>query len=66
VDALVGDDPRSRLGDFFHQLHHKFFECNYGNSEVPLDRMTGSFHDGTRGATKAMRARMKLARQVRG
>jgi len=63
ISVAGGKYPR--LGDFFHQLHHEFFECNYGNSEVPLDRMTGNFHDGTRGATKAMRARMKLARQVR-
>lgn len=35
------------LGTFHHQLHHRFFECNYGGLEVPLDQWTGSFHDGT-------------------
>jgi len=51
-----------RLGDFFHVLHHKFFECNYGNSEVPLDKMGGSFHDGTKQGTREIRGRMSKAR----
>ena len=54
-----------RLGDFFHQLHHRFFECNYGNSEVPLDKLSGHFHDGTQAATRKMRERMKQDRKVR-
>jgi len=36
-----------RVGDFFHQLHHRFFDCNYGALEMPWDRLFGSFHDGT-------------------
>ena len=47
------------LGDFFHQLHHRYFECNYGSEEIPLDRWFGSFHDGTREATARIRARKK-------
>ncbi len=35
------------LGTFHHQLHHRYFKCNYGGLEVPLDQWTGSFHDGT-------------------
>ena len=35
------------LGTFHHQLHHRFFECNYGGLEVPMDKWTGNFHDGT-------------------
>ena len=38
---------RFELGDFHHQLHHRFIECNYGGLESPLDEMIGSFHDGT-------------------
>ncbi len=41
-----GGKKRLRLGDFFHQLHHRFYECNYGTSELGLDRLHGSFHDG--------------------
>ncbi len=25
------------VGDFFHQLHHRFFDCNYGTWETPWD-----------------------------
>ena len=39
--------PRFELGDFHHQLHHRFIECNYGGLESPLDEMIGAFHDGT-------------------
>ena len=35
------------LGDFFHQLHHCYFNCNYGSDAVPLDRWLGTYHDGT-------------------
>lgn len=36
-----------RLGDFFHQLHHKYFDCNYGAFETPWDERFNTFHDGT-------------------
>ena len=36
-----------KLGDFFHQLHHRFIDCNYGSEETPWDKVFGSFHDGT-------------------
>ena len=35
------------LGTYHHQLHHRYFECNYGGMEIPMDRWTGNFHDGT-------------------
>ncbi len=35
------------LGTFHHQLHHRYFECNYGGLEIPMDLWTGNFHDGT-------------------
>jgi len=33
---------------YFHYLHHKYFECNYGELSIPLDKWLGSFHDGTK------------------
>ncbi|MEJ6602738.1 MAG: sterol desaturase family protein [Verrucomicrobiia bacterium] len=33
-------------GSYFHYLHHRHFECNYGESTVPLDRWFGTFRDG--------------------
>ena len=44
---LVKDERALALGNFHHQMHHRYFECNYGNLEVPWDKLFGSFHDGT-------------------
>ena len=38
---------RFELGNFHHQLHHRFIECNYGDIDSPLDELIGAFHDGT-------------------
>lgn len=57
---IVKDKEAMKAGSFHHQLHHRYFECNYGSEEVPLDRWFGSFHDGTEAATKRIRARKKL------
>lgn len=54
---LIKDKKRMELGDFFHQLHHKHFKCNYGTSEMPWDRWFGSFHDGSDEATARIRKR---------
>lgn len=48
-----------KAGDFFHQLHHRYFECNYGTSEIPFDKWFGTFHDGSAGATARTRAHKK-------
>ena len=45
--------------DYFHYLHHRYFECNYGTPEVPLDHWFGTFHDGTVKAHEAMREKRK-------
>jgi sterol desaturase/sphingolipid hydroxylase (fatty acid hydroxylase superfamily) len=44
-------------GDFFHYLHHRYFECNYGSPNVPFDRWFGSFHDGSPEAHAQMKER---------
>lgn len=56
---LVNARKRMALGDFFHQLHHRYFECNYGTAEVPWDVAFGSFHNGTAEATKRIRDRKR-------
>ena len=33
-------------GSYFHYLHHRHFECNYGGSILPLDKIFGTFRDG--------------------
>ena len=35
---------------YFHYLHHRYFECNYGELTSPLDKWFGTFHDGTKQA----------------
>ena len=58
-DLLVRDKRQLALGTFYHTLHHRFFECNYGNQEMPWDRWFGTFHDGSDEATTVTRARKK-------
>jgi sterol desaturase/sphingolipid hydroxylase (fatty acid hydroxylase superfamily) len=33
-------------GSYSHYLHHRYFDCNYGGSKLPLDRIFGTFRDG--------------------
>ena len=56
---IVKDKNRLDLGTFHHQMHHRYFECNYGSLEVPWDKVFGSFHDGTPEANERMRERRK-------
>ena len=57
-DSLVARDrDRVSLGSFFHQLHHRHFDCNYGNGEVPWDKWLGTMHDGTKEGMRRLRAR---------
>ena len=56
---VVNDNPQMRMGVYFHQLHHRYFECNYGTVEMPWDRWFGSYHDGSGSATDEARARKK-------
>ncbi len=55
---FVKDKRQMALGDFFHQLHHRYFDCNYGTSEMPWDKWFGSYHDGTEESTKRIRKAM--------
>lgn len=59
---------RFELGDFFHQLHHRFIECNYGGPESPLDTAINAWHDGTEEgeqATAARRRQLSAAKRAR-
>ena len=47
------------LGTFHHQLHHRYFTCNYGGLEMPWDQWTGSFHDGTKESHQQFLSRRK-------
>lgn len=46
------------FGSYFHYLHHRLFECNYGESTIPMDKWFGIFEDGSKTQTeKQMEAR---------
>ena len=51
-------------GSNFHYQHHKYFECNYGGSLLPLDKWFGTFHDGTEEATLQLREQMRAQREA--
>ena len=52
---LVNNRKRLSLGRFHHQLHHRYFECNYGNAEMPWDKWFKTFHDGSDNAMSEIR-----------
>ncbi|MEM7428314.1 MAG: sterol desaturase family protein [Pseudomonadota bacterium] len=56
---LVKDKDQLALGAFHHQLHHRYFECNYGNAAMPWDKWFGSFHDGSPEATERVKERRR-------
>jgi len=56
---LMQDKKHLALGTFHHQMHHRYFDCNYGNLEMPWDKWFGSFHDGTQSSHEAFRERRR-------
>ncbi|MBV2358509.1 sterol desaturase family protein [Thalassococcus sp. CAU 1522] len=57
-EALLSRDRKAlALGTFHHQMHHRYFEVNYGNLEMPWDKWFGSFHDGTAEAHAQLKSR---------
>ena len=50
------------LTAFHHQLHHRYYSCNYGNEFTPCDRWFGTEHDGTPDALARIRERQRNRR----
>ena len=63
---VVGADLTVPVGDNFHNLHHRYFECNYGVLLLPIDKWMGTFHDGTPEAHARMRDRRRAAARAQG
>ncbi|MDO8986027.1 sterol desaturase family protein [Cypionkella sp.] len=55
----TGADTAIDSHAFAHYLHHKYFEVNYADGGVPLDRWFGTWHDGTKGGDAVMQARFE-------
>ncbi len=58
-DGLRAGPITLPVGDFHHQLHHRFIECNYGGPESPLDDWLDSLHDGTSAGDEKIAARRR-------
>ena len=50
IAPLAGHDGFEAPGGdgYFHYLHHKFFEVNYGSPLLPLDKLFGTYSDGSK------------------
>lgn len=57
---LIKDKKAVALGTFHHQMHHRYFDCNYGNLEMPWDKWFGSFHNGSEESHYQFKARKKM------
>ena len=59
-ERVVLQDGRAvDLDCYAHYLHHKYFECNYADGILPLDKWFGTFHDGSADSHKKMLDRLK-------
>ena len=54
----IGYGRTMPAGTYYHDLHHKYFECNYGLQVIPIDAWMGTWHDGSPEAHERMRARL--------
>ena len=60
-EAIFAKDRKALvLNCFFHHLHHRYYECNYGSGEFPFDKWFGTYHDGSAKATEETRARKRI------
>jgi sterol desaturase/sphingolipid hydroxylase (fatty acid hydroxylase superfamily) len=48
---------------YAHYLHHKYFEVNYGDGNLPLDKWAGTWHAGDAEGEARMRARFKKKKE---
>ena len=48
---------------YAHYLHHKYFEVNYGDALIPLDRWFGTWHDGSSEGEARMQERYRKRKE---
>lgn len=61
--VIVEENETLDTGAYSHYLHHKYFECNYADGVMPLDKWFGTFHDGTKEAQEEMDKRFQARAQ---
>jgi lathosterol oxidase len=62
-DYLSLGKLRLKTGDWHHQLHHQYFNLNYGNTSAPFDKVFDSWHDGSEESLKAQKQRWRERRR---
>ena len=62
--AVFGKNLTVDTATFFHMLHHRYYHCNFGNPEMPMDRWFGSFNDGTTAVTQRLLKQNREGRNV--
>ena len=60
----VKGSAKMPAASFFHQLHHRYFECNYGENDFPFDYWFGTFHDGSAEAHASMRDKRRAVHRI--
>jgi len=60
---VLGDKNLMDTHTYNHYLHHKYFEVNYGDGTVPLDKIFGTYHDGTPASDEILERRMRKRRE---
>jgi len=60
----IGEERAFDTHAYVHYLHHKYFEVNYADGTTALDKLFGTWHDGSKEAQAQMEARYekKVAR----
>ena len=53
------------MGDFYHQIHHRFFDINFGSRGSPFDLWSDTYHDGTTASHKEFMQKRKVIRRAR-
>lgn len=62
-DFLKFGKARVSAGDWYHQLHHQYFNFNYGNTPTPFDKVFGSWHDGSPDSLESQKQRKRDQRR---
>lgn len=55
----IGEDKAIDPHSYAHYLHHKYFEVNYSDGLVALDKLFGTWHDGSKEAEERMKERFR-------
>lgn len=59
----ITDETALESHAYIHYLHHKYFEVNYGDGLIPIDKWLGTFHDGSKEADERMKARYRAKKE---